>query len=369
MVKMLDYDLPNIPEHNREREEQDERFKAIVADLRVFLEEYRKILDTPLANKLSIEVHQASFLEELNKTFFPQMDEYVRALNEIVETLDMNETDHGLYKSYVQRHLHPLLMGSPFCHRMYFKPLGYPGDYQMMKLIRENNYEGATLFAKLINKHALSNPMAMANRNRVDILADRIAEFARGRVGEELRILSIASGPALEIQRLIDLYPEIANRIHLTLLDQELEALRYSQDRLYMKRIVNSCQIRIEFIHQSVGSFLKQVARGETELPPFDMIYIFGLFDYFDDRTCTFCINKSASLLKKNGRMLVSNYSLDGHNHRAYMEYAYEWYMVYRDKEQLENLGRTANRPCKITVDEDPTSVIKFLELDFMEKS
>jgi extracellular factor (EF) 3-hydroxypalmitic acid methyl ester biosynthesis protein len=345
----------------------DSGFKAVLADMRTFLEGYQKILEMPAMNRLSSEAEQTELLDELNRAFFPTMNEYFVSMDQTVSALGLNEQDHGLYKMYFQKHFHPLLMASPFCHRIYFKPLGYPGDFEMMRMIRENRYEGPTLFAKLINKAMLSNPLGQSNRNRIEFLAGRIASFVRARKGEEVNILSIACGPALEIQKIIDEQPEVADRIHITLLDQEAEALRYSQDSIYMKRIMKNCGIRIELVHQSIGSFLKQVARGKWRDSKYDLIYIFGLFDYFDDRTCGFCLNKSIALLKDNGRMLISNYSLDGHNHRIFMEFAFEWYMVYRDKKQMESLGKTVEKATAMRVDEDSSGVIKFLELQFGE--
>lgn len=347
----------------------DSKFKAVVADMRLFLDGYRQILDMPAANKLAMDTDQVEFLDELNKTFYPKLDSYWAELENVITRLVLNENDQGLYRSYAQEHLHSVLMASPICHRIYFKPLGYPGDYEMMRMIAENRYDGPTLFSKLVNKHALGNPLAAANRNRINILADRIVEFVRECDEPIVRLLSLASGPALEIQRIIDVYPEIANRIHVTLLDQEREALRYSQDCIYMKRIIKNSNIQVDLVHQNIGGFLKQAARGSVEMPQFDMLYIFGLFDYFDERACSFCMNKSSSLVKDDGKMIVSNYSLDGHHHRTFMEYAFEWFMIYRDRDQMQALGQSLTRPCTTRVHEDPTGVIKFLEVTFRREN
>ena len=46
------------------------------------------------------------------------------------------ETDlHGPHEAYLRRHLHPLLLCSPFAYRTYQKPLGYAGDYEMVNMI------------------------------------------------------------------------------------------------------------------------------------------------------------------------------------------------------------------------------------------
>jgi hypothetical protein len=118
-------------------------------------------------------------------------------------------------------------------------------------------------------------------------------------------------------------------------------------------------------IHESIGAFLKRSGRGGTSQPEYDLVYIFGLFDYFDDKTCSFCLNQCAKLIKEDGRMIISNYSLDGHHNRTILEYAFEWYIIYRNKSQMEQLGQMVKRPCKTEVDEDPSTVIKFLNIFF----
>ena len=365
----ISHSVDNLMESTRKFQQIDPVYKALVADTRAFLEGFREILEAPLAAKPMSEIERAAFLDEMSEVFNAKYDEYWIALEKLAASFDFSDEQHRIYKSYLQRHIHPLILSAPICHRIYYKPLGYPGDYEMMRMIRENIYDGPTLLSKLIHAHAMRNPLAGANRNRIEYLAGKICDFVESRPQEEVRILSIACGPALEIQHLIDTRPEVAGRIRLTLLDQEIKALRYSQDAIYMKRILKNCNIRVDLIHRNIGSFLKQIARGRVDLPPFDMIYIFGLFDYFDDRTCSFCMNKSATLLKEDGKMLVSNYSLDGHAHRVFMEYAFEWFMVYRDLDQMRKLGEMMERPCSIRVDEEPFGVIKFLELDFGEAS
>jgi extracellular factor (EF) 3-hydroxypalmitic acid methyl ester biosynthesis protein len=353
----------------KKQENISDGFKAVVADARAYLEGFQKILDLPMTRKLAeVEENQHGFLTELYKIFAPQVDHYMAALEKITNTLNLSEEENGLYKSYFQKHLHPLIMEAPFCNRMYSKPLGYPGDYEMMRMIREESYAGPTLLSKLVNKVFLQNPLARANRNRVSILAERIFEFVNQCQSPVVRLLSVASGPALEIQKLIEEHPEVAGRIHLTLLDQEEEALRYSQDNIYLKRILSSSNIQVDLIHESIGSFLRHAKSSETSGPQYDLVYIFGLFDYFDDRTCSFCLNQCSKLVKDDGRMIVSNYSLDGHSYRTGLEYAFEWYMIYRDKNQMEQLGRMVKRPCELEVDEDPSGVIKYLDIHFGAK-
>jgi extracellular factor (EF) 3-hydroxypalmitic acid methyl ester biosynthesis protein len=348
----------------KKQEKISDGFKAIVADMRAYLEGFQKILEMPIAAKLANEeANQDGFLAELYKIFYPQLNHYLTDLEKVTNALNLSDEEHALYKSYFQRQLHPLLMVAPFCHRMYSKPLGYPGDYEMMRMIRDENFAGPTMFAKLVNKVFLQNPLALAARNRNGCLSDRIVTFIEQCQSPEVRVLSVAAGPALEIQKLIEEHPEVADRIKLTLLDQEEEALRYSQDNIYLQRIMSSSSIQVDLLHESIGTFLKRSGRGDTPGPEYDLVYMFGLFDYFDDRTCSFCLNQCAKMIKEGGRIIVSNYSLDGHHYRTGLEYAFEWYIIYRNKRQMEQLGQTVKRASKIEVHEDPSGVIKFLDV------
>ncbi|MCP4197262.1 MAG: hypothetical protein GY762_08940, partial [Proteobacteria bacterium] len=174
-----------------------DRFKVVVADMRAYLEGFQKILDMPIVAKLAKEeANQDGFLAELDKIFYPQLDHYVVELDRVVNSLDLSDEEHGLYKSYLQGHLHTLLLEAPFCHRMYFKPLGYPGDFEMMRMIRDENYEGPTLFSKLVNKNVLQNPLPLACRNRTGCLAEKIVAFVEQCKSPVVRLLSVASGPA-----------------------------------------------------------------------------------------------------------------------------------------------------------------------------
>ena len=308
------------------------------------------------------------FLNGLIQTFYPKFDEFWAEIDRVVAESALDDEDHGVYKSYCQRHLHPLMMAAPFCHRIFIKPLGYPGDFEMMRMIQEDEFDGPNLFSKLVNKYALNIPLAKAARNRNRLLAEQIKKFVESRAEPTVRILSLASGPALEIQQLIEQHPDIASRIHLTLLDQEAEALRYSQDSIYMKRIMHNSSIRVNLVHQSIGSFIRQLTYSKTSDSPFDMIYIFGLFDYFDDKICTYFLRNCLRLLKADGKILISNFSMDNHHHRTFMEYMFDWYIIFRTTEKLEALGRSVDVPCDIHVDEDDTSVIKLLHILLTER-
>src|SRR5208337_4408587 len=119
------------------------------------------------------------------------------------------------------------ILCSAFMTRTNLKPRGYVGDSEMMRMIYENNYWGESTFEKLMHKHPIDHPAAQAVRNRrmliPKVLRETMQEFpnlpSRG-----FKVLSVASGPATELQDLL-LTEEDFQKFSFSLLDQDASAL------------------------------------------------------------------------------------------------------------------------------------------------
>lgn len=83
--------------------------------------------------------------------------------------------------------------------RTNLKPRGYAGDYEMMKMIYENEIMGKSLFARLLHSYPLQIPAANAVRNRRRMIADQIREAVENHDNSDFRAMSVACGPADEI--------------------------------------------------------------------------------------------------------------------------------------------------------------------------
>ena len=91
----------------------------------------------------------------------------------------MEDELRPVHRAFARRLLHPLVLCSPFVYRTFHKPLGYAGDYEMVNMILRDPYEGASLFAKIVNVCFLKNPPAEAHRNRIKYLTHRLGEETR----------------------------------------------------------------------------------------------------------------------------------------------------------------------------------------------
>ncbi len=338
----------------------DGAYKALIADLRGVLEDYRRLCESP--RLATGHDDQRTILEEMAGPFSAQVDSCMTRLDGLVADAKLDEEQRGTYRTYFQKHLMNLILSSPVNHRAYFKPEGYPGDYETIRLIHQDGFTGTTPFAKLMNYYTVSVSAAMVARKRTEYLAERIRAFVERSPKERVEILSIACGPALEMDLLMKRHPRVTDRISLTLLDQEIHALQFAQDNLYAQRITHESTMKIELIHSGIEGLLRRAAEKQ-HLSQFDLVYAFGLFDYFDRQVARFVIRHVLSMIAPGGMLIVSNVSLDGLEHRTYAEYGLEWYLVYRSRSDMEDLAAGMQGCSHSNIDEIERGIMKFLEL------
>ncbi len=131
--------------------------------------------------------------------------------------------------------------------------------------------------------------MCVAHRNRIKILERLLAEEVERVTTEEQRVftvLTVACGPAVEIQRFIRTN-ELAGQCALHLMDFNAETLAYTKERVQQAMEASGRKPTVKFIQKSIDDLLKNIhLESEGFLPSYDMIYCAGLFDYFPDNVC-----------------------------------------------------------------------------------
>jgi extracellular factor (EF) 3-hydroxypalmitic acid methyl ester biosynthesis protein len=267
-------------------------------------------------------------------------------------------------KRFAQQELHPLMMQSSFAHRTFTKPLGYAGDYEMVNMMFRNPYEGETTYAKLLNSFLLGPGPAEAHRNRIEILLDKIRAVAKKaeQQGRKAQIFNFACGPAIELQRFIEL-EEISDNCCFTLLDFSKETLEYTQGLLEKIKKEKGRKVEIKIIHKSVNDVLRNaVGVRDKDLDAhkdLDLIYCAGLFDYLSDKVCAKLLSLFFSQLREGGELLATNVHTNNPV-KALMEYLLDWYLIYRDEENFSSLISSDLK--RIYLDETGFNV--FLEVD-----
>ncbi len=314
-------------------------YQLAVVEIRSFLTSLSNWLEQlDLVDEQARSTHEWD-LDDICEPVAPKLSALLENFEKEAEKIDSQYND--THREYAQQDLHPLIMSSPFTHRIYTKPLGYAGDHEMVRMIWNNDYEGPTIYSKIINKMHLNFDAAQAHRNRIRILEERlisICERARQR-NERARILNIGCGPAIEILNFIKNYPEL-DVADFTLMDFNDETLLNTEKMINEALRFSDKKPTFSYVQKSVYSLLKNSASGEKEAEKFgdyDLVYCAGLFDYLADKACRQLVAMFVGWTRNNGLVLVTN--VHSRNTSIYwMEHVLEWHLIYRDDDDMRKL-------------------------------
>ncbi len=336
-------------------------FRLAVAELQSFLRALRLWVDQV---ELRISALKPAERGEKEKEFLERLP--ARAtLDALVERFEaaaksVPEDLAAVHRDFC-RQLHDPLLLSPFNYRIYAKPLGYAGDYEMIDMIVRNRYEGNSIFAKLVHAYILDQAPAHSVRHRASFFTSKLLEeTARVRVlGRNARFLSLGCGPACEVQRFLAEHP-LSDCAEFDLLDFNEETLAYTRQAL--TGIISRCQRRPTFrmIKKSVFALLKEPEVPETTEPSYDMIYCSGLYDYLNDRVCKALNAYLYERLQPGGVLITTNFD-PSNPIRNLQEYVFEWFLLYRTASRVAALSPAG--PANSRIISDPTGCNLFLEV------
>jgi extracellular factor (EF) 3-hydroxypalmitic acid methyl ester biosynthesis protein len=344
------------------------RFKSLVSELRLLLEDGQTQL-AELEASLPSHVSQGgqgspardALVERVRNGF---STEIMRASAEIDDaTRQATGQEWEALREFSQRHLHSLLMQAPWMHRARTKPLGYPGDYEIMNGLYGNHFNGATLFAKAVNLAFVSTPAAEAVRTRKDLIKRELSRLIdKATPDRPVRILSIAAGPAQEVYEVLHERSQIPGPVEIVLFEQDRRALNFAHARL--SRVLRqrwASKVRVVLLHDSI----KRLLLGSTmftESGEYDMVYACGLCDYLQRHTWTKLCRTLYSTVAPQGTLFVGN-MVPSNPSRWFMELHLDWALVYREHSELLELAGLAAPSARLGIVEEPTRVNPFVTL------
>ena len=263
-------------------------------------------------------------------TAFPA---FYKSLEPIFGALD--EHTRKICIDYFRHTLKDLIYQAPFADRVFNKPRGYAGDFEMMNIIYRGTGEGASLFAKCLHRYWIEEPSAQAVRNRANYLIKKLKKLIEESSKSRLKILTVASGPAREIVELLESsHADLKGKeIDFYLLDQDEDALKFAQAHLLktIKRL-QLPNIRVHFLNKKLQYLL---VRGAEET--FDIIYSAGLFDYFSDAVAQHAARKLFEGVSDGGHLIIGNFNV-GNPNLLIMNLALDWHLIYRSEKDLIEL-------------------------------
>ena len=244
---------------------------------------------------------------------------------------------------------------SPVVARCFHKPLGYAGDFEMMNMIYRNESLGDTLFGRSLSRVLLDSQAGQAVRHRAHYLAGKITAAAvRAAPDRPARILSVAAGPAMELQLILRNDPALlrAGRTELTLLDQDADALRHARERIEALAVQAGIEVALRCTNTSIRTVITEGLNGS-----YDLIYSAGLFDYLNDRTARAAGARLVAALAPGGTAVIGNFGTANPS-RPMLELILDWPLHHRSASDLRQLF--GDLGTGMTVEQEATGVNLF---------
>lgn len=217
------------------------------------------------------------------------------------------------------------------------KPRGYAGDFEMQADFWFHRESGDPL-GRFFDRYFLKQQAVEAVRARMDLVADAIAERCASAQTDEYRVVSIGSGPGIDLeQAALRLQPDDRRRLRLTLVDIDEQALDFARSRL--ESVVAPEQVRA--CRENLAR-LTRGRRGAELLAGCDFLSCAGLFDYLEEPEAVAMLRLFAAALRPGGVLYVGNFAPHCTT-RAYMEWIGNWYLIYRTADDLHRLAAAAD--------------------------
>jgi extracellular factor (EF) 3-hydroxypalmitic acid methyl ester biosynthesis protein len=345
-----------------------ERFQARVAELRMMLEDARAQLDAlerqlPWHGLHGVHSPVLPVLERSLRTrFVPEFVRLTEAVDAEIRRLPGAHRNERA-RQWAMRHVQEYLMQSPGLRRAYEKPFGYPGDYEVMNATYERFFDGATLFARAVGLGFSETLCSKAVRFRKDLVKRQMKALVSRRAGSPgpVRVLSIGAGPAQELHELLHEQDDLPVPLEVVLFEQDKNALAHAFRRLTPTVEARfPGQVRLVFLHDSI----KRLLRDGTLFSPFgkfDLIYSVGLLDYLQHRTGVVLTRHLARAAAPGGQLLVAN--MVDHASRTLLQIHLDWALIYRTREELVDVARSAVPGAQVRILEEESGVNPFFEL------
>lgn len=275
-----------------------------------------------------------SLLNSTYQVFLEQNLDLKNTFNELLIGLyeirqNLTEKDWNIYIEKARKHpIHEELLKDPHTKRSYEKPRGYAGDAVLIDYFfygeaYEKNLTGTALkIFRFINMTQASLSLC----ERPKIIGNAIDTFVNTENNNDVRILSIACGHLREASNSRAI--EDKKISELIAIDLDKESLEVAQkDYAHLNVHTINCDYKDIILKKS---FFQSLGK-------FDFIYSAGFFDYLADSAAKKLLKSMYNLLNPGGKIIIPNFVPMIES--GYMEAFMDWYMIYRDINDMEKLS------------------------------
>src|SRR3569832_1860535 len=310
-------------------------YRAFCADVLKLLRAYREVLDSNAmaANEFKHGLDQVEAFETCEPRLIQQWRSLWRMGNDLTHAMVNEREVREATKEFTELVLTPELRHGAIWDRSYAKPLGYPGDFQIMNQVYDWEKLGSSVYQQLI--HRLGLEVAECIDTRMQVVRGKIAETVRT-YGQDrpARILSLGSGPAREIQTFLEGPHARSGKVEFTLVAQETLALGYAYDRAYPPLLKLAGNAQVQCLNISFTDILRANG-GLQAVPPQDLIYSVGLLDYLSDRRARMLVRRLYDALVPGGLLIIGNMNETALSNLWPMEFLADWTLQYRGEAEM----------------------------------
>ncbi|WP_425410450.1 class I SAM-dependent methyltransferase [Hyphococcus sp.] len=341
-------------------------YKTFCADASAFIGGYLQRIQQyvgPIEDRLN-EDERNDIARDLADAAEAEWHEILREGNLLAARAHGDKQKRIRYKSFTERTVTQMLLAGPGWARCLFKPAGYPGDYKIMNYGYEQKPEGEKVTEKFL--HLLGMIASQAIITRMEMVAQLVSEYAMQRRtgrGDEFSITSVGSGPARELEDLLETTPEDV-RWAVTLVDQEPAALDYAFERV--ANLPGRDRINLTGLNISFREMLRPTPDNAAFMNN-DVIYSSGFVDYLNPLLAQRFIKRLYEFVKPGGRVIVGNVNDLPSGMIWPLEYITDWSLYFRNEDDMRAMAREIP-DAKVSVISDPKEAIYFLVVEKPEK-
>lgn len=352
-------------ELDREREAAagriDPEYRRVCADVLHLLRRYRAALarldDKGDRQALADDAGSAEALSLCEERMLPEWHGLWYRANELVDPVMKDPAALKATKRFTELVLTPEFMAGPIWRRCYEKPLGYPGDFVVMNYVYAWRRQGETAFGRLLHRIGLNALECVASR--MVTMRQTIAEVvAANPGGAAARITNVGCGPAQEVADYLQLN-SLPRPVEFTLIDQDHEALSHAYRHIYPEVARLGGHAKVRCLNVSFNDLFR-AGQPFCRIPPQDLIYGVGLFDYLALRRAQALVAALFERLAPGGLLVVGNVKAAPTSGLWPTEFICDWSLTHRSKAEMYELAEGLD-PSMMEIKTDRTGLVYLL--------
>lgn len=311
-----------------------EEFKIVCAETLHLLKQAQQVLET-----LNTQTQQEHCVNACFDTIANRWHTLWEKANTILS--DLEATDAAAFraaKKYTESLVTPELIHAPVWKQAYEKPLGYPGDFRVMKHLYEEQLLGDTPYEKLCQ--ALGLELGGFIRNRMHFAQQMISKIIAENIvtrEDTIKIMNVGCGIPHEMVAYLREQDSLPHPLHFTMIDQEYQALREGYAVTYQAALRHAPKVQIESLHTSFMNLL----RGQevfVETQPQDLLYSLGIIDYLTPRRAQNFVAALYKNIRPGGTLLLANVREMPRKLLWPLGVILDWPLYYRTEEEMKEL-------------------------------